>query len=90
MSVTVRIPTVLRRLTGNEGEIQGEGSTVRTVFSGIGESHPLLLERIYEDGQLRAFLNVFVNGEEIRFADGLDTEVSDGDEISIIPSIAGG
>ena len=90
MTVTVRIPTVLRRLAGNQDEIEARGETVRAVLADIGERHPQLLERICEEGELRAFLNAFVEGEDVRFADGLDTRVAEGDEISIIPSIAGG
>ncbi|MDX1568141.1 MAG: ubiquitin-like small modifier protein 1 [Longimicrobiales bacterium] len=91
MAITVRVPNALRKLTGNEGRLQSEGSNVREVLENVGEEHPDFLARITEDdGELRQFLNVFVNGNDIRFEDELDTPVSDGDEISIVPSIAGG
>jgi sulfur-carrier protein len=90
MPVTVRIPTVLRRLTGGHDEVATAGSTVGEVFAAVGQEHQEFLGRITEGGQVRPFLNVFVNGDDIRFAQGLQTPVRDGDEVSIIPSIAGG
>lgn len=91
MSVTVRIPTVLRKLTGDQEEIEGAGATVAEVLGDIGARYPEFVKRIYlEDGKLRPFLNVFVNGDDIRFESELDTSVADGDEISIVPSLAGG
>ena len=91
MGVIVRIPTVLRRLTGGREELEASGSTVGEVFAELGKEHQEFLARITtESGQLRPFLNVFVNGEDIRFAQELETPVRDGDEVSIIPSIAGG
>lgn len=91
MAITVRVPNALRELTGNQGRLRADGSSVRDVLGRVGEEHPEFLQRITEDdGELRQFLNVFVNGDDIRFEDDLDTPVSDGDEISIVPSIAGG
>lgn len=90
MSVTVRIPTVLRKLTGGHDEVPASGATVGEVFSQVGSEHAEFLDRITEGGEVRPFLNVFVNGDDIRFAQGLQTPVRDGDEVSIIPSIAGG
>ncbi len=91
MAVTVRIPTVLRRLTGGQDEVVATGATVADVLANVGREHAGFLERITtENGGLRPFLNVFVNGDDIRFADDLRTAVRDGDEISIVPSIAGG
>lgn len=91
MSVTVRVPTVLQKLSGGQDELVVTGSTVAEVFTAVGESHQELFARITTDeGRVRPFLNVFVNGEDIRFASDLQTQVRDGDEISIIPSIAGG
>lgn len=90
MAVTVRVPTVLRDLTDGEDEIEGSGATVREVLVELGERHPQLLERITDDGEVNEFLNVFVNGENIRMGDELDTTVEDGDTIRIMPSIAGG
>jgi len=91
MAITIRVPNALRNLTDDQGKLQADGTTVREVFGSLGERHPGLLERITEeDGELRRFLNVFVNGDDIRFESDLDTRVGDGDEISIVPSIAGG
>ena len=91
MAITIRVPNALRKLTDGEGRLQAEGSSVRDVLGRVGEEHPEFLDRITEeDGELRQFLNVFVNGNDIRFEEELDTPVEDGDEISIVPSIAGG
>jgi len=91
MAATVRIPTVLRKLTAGLDEVPATGDSVGDVLRTLGQSYPAFLERITsETGELRPFLNIFVNGDDIRFAQDLDTPVSDGDEISIIPSVAGG
>lgn len=91
MSVTVRVPSALRKLTNGQGELSAEGSTVRELLSDLGRANPALLERITgDDGDIRQFLNVFVNGSDIRYEQDLDTPVGPGDEVSIVPSIAGG
>jgi sulfur-carrier protein len=90
MSVTVKIPTQLRSVTGGEGETTVEGSTVGEVLDGLYERFDGLRDRIAEDGDLRRFVNVYVGGEDIRFLDGLDTAVDDGDEVTILPAVAGG
>jgi len=91
MSVTVRVPSALRKLTNGQAELAGDGSTVRELLVDVGEANPGLLDRITgDDGEIRQFLNVFVNGSDIRFEDDLDTAVASGDEVSIVPSIAGG
>jgi MoaD family protein len=90
MSVTVKIPTQLRSVTGGEGETTVEGSTVGEVLDGLYERFDGLRERIAEDGDLRRFVNVYVGGEDIRFLDGLDTAVDDGEEVTILPAVAGG
>ena len=91
MSVKVRIPTVLQKLSGGNRELLVDGATVGQVLVAVGDQHRDLLARVTTDtGAVRPFLNVFVNGDDIRFASDLDTAVRDGDEISIIPSIAGG
>jgi sulfur-carrier protein len=91
MSVTVKIPTQLRRVTDGEAEAAvEEAATVGEVLDGLYERYDGLRERIAEDGDLRRFVNVYVGGEDIRFLDGLDTTVEDGDEVTILPAVAGG
>ena len=90
MAVTVRIPAQLRSLTGNESEIVVERSSVGEALDALYERYEGLQDRITEDGELRRFVNVYVSGEDIRFGDGLDTPVDDGDEITILPAVAGG
>ena len=87
---TVKIPAQLRGVTGGEGEIEVEGATVGEALDAVFDEHADLRERITEDGGLRRFVNVYVSGEDIRFQDGLDTELSDGDEVTILPAVAGG
>ncbi len=90
MSVTVRIPTQLRSLTGGAGEVSAEGSTVGEVLKALDVAHPGLGERLFDDdGKLRRFVNVFVADEDIRFLDGLATGV-EGKTVSIVPAVAGG
>ena len=91
MSVTVRIPAPLRKLTDGQDKVSGEGATVGQVVSYLDELYPGMKERLCDDtGELRNFVNLYVNGEDIRFTDGLNTPVSDGDEISVVPAVAGG
>jgi sulfur-carrier protein len=90
MSVSVKIPTQLRQATEGEAEAQVNGSTVGEVLDALYERYGELRSRIAEDGGLRRFVNVYVAGEDIRFLDGLDTAVEDGDEITILPAVAGG
>lgn len=91
MSVTVRVPSALRKLTNGQSEIAASGRTVRELFADLGKGHPDLLKRIMGDaGEVKQFLNVFVNGTDIRYEKALDTPVKEGDEVSIVPSIAGG
>jgi len=91
MPVTVRIPTPLQRLTNGQGEVQCEGRTVTELLADLDRRFPGVKERICdESGKLRRFVNVFVNEEDIRFAQGDQTTIKDGDEVSIIPAIAGG
>ncbi len=91
MSVSVKIPTQLRTVTGGEAETTVEEATnVADVLDGLYERYDGLRDRIAEDGGLRRFVNVYVGGEDIRFLDGLDTNVEDGDEVTILPAVAGG
>jgi molybdopterin converting factor small subunit len=91
MSVTVRIPTTLRTLTGGQAEVAVEGSTVGDVLKALDAAHAGFVDRLLdEDGGLRRFVNVFVADDDVRFLQGLDTPVPDGTTVSIIPAVAGG
>lgn len=91
MSVTIRVPTQLRSLTDNAGEVQVDGSTVGEALKALDAAHPGFAARLFDDdGKLRRFVNVFVADEDVRFLDGLGTPVSDGQTISIVPAVAGG
>lgn len=91
MSTPVRIPTPLRKLTKNQEVVDAEGATIRDVINDLEKSYPGLKERICdEQDNVRRFVNVFVNNEDIRFLNDAETVVKAGDEISIVPAIAGG
>jgi len=91
MAVTVRVPTPLQKLTNNQAEITAEGKTVSAVLANLEEQFRGIKERLYdEQGKLRRFINFYVNNEDIRFLQGEETEISDGDELSVVPAIAGG
>jgi molybdopterin synthase sulfur carrier subunit len=89
--VTVRIPTVLREVTGGSSTIDVEGATVREVLGAVSATHPAVGRRIFDEGgAVRRFVNVFVDDEDIRFAEGLETQVSGGQVLSVLPAVAGG
>ncbi len=91
MSVTVRIPTQLRTLTGGTGELPLEGSTVGEVLKALDVAHPGMGDRLFDEaGGLRRFVNVFLDEEDVRFLQGLDTAVETGQTLSIVPAVAGG
>lgn len=91
MSVSLRIPTILRPLTGGAAEIHVDGATLSEVLSAADAAHPGLAARVLDDaGKLRRFVNVYVGDEDVRFAEGLATATPDGSSISIIPAVAGG
>ena len=91
MSVRIRIPTPLRRFTGGAEEVSVSGATVGTAVEDLEKKHPGIKERLCdESGRVRRFVNVYVNGDDIRFLNSLDTPVKEGDEVSIVPAIAGG
>jgi molybdopterin synthase sulfur carrier subunit len=90
MAVNVKIPTQLRAATDGESNASVDGATVGEVLDSLYERFGELRSRIAEDGGLRRFVNVYVGGEDIRFLDGLDTVVKDGDEVTILPAVAGG
>ena len=91
MSVTVRIPTTLRTLTGGASEVSVDGATVNDVLKALDAAHPGFADRLLDDeGGLRRFVNVFVADDDVRFLQGLETPVPDGETVSIIPAVAGG
>jgi sulfur-carrier protein len=90
MPVTVKIPTQLRAATGGQAEIEVSGGTVGEVLDAVFDAHTELRERITADGTLRRFVNVYVSGEDIRFQQGLETAINEGDEVTILPAVAGG
>jgi len=91
MSVSVRIPTPLRKLTGGADEVAIEGANVGEVIENLEAAHPGLKERLCDEaGEIRRFVNVYVNDEDVRFLEGRATVLKDGDEVSIVPAIAGG
>ncbi|MBF0280968.1 MAG: MoaD/ThiS family protein [Zetaproteobacteria bacterium] len=91
MSVQVRIPTPLRKLTGGADEVTIEGATIGALIDNLEAAHPGLKERLCDDaGEIRRFVNVYVNDEDVRFLSGRETALNAGDEVSIVPAIAGG
>ncbi len=90
MSVTVKIPVPLQRLTQGKEEVEGAAGTIMSLLNDLDQQYPGLAERISEDGKLRRFVNIYVNEEDVRFMKNEETEVKDGDEVSIVPAIAGG
>ncbi len=91
MPVTVRIPQPLRNLTGNQPTVPAGGDTLAACITDLEAKYPGFRERMMDDGgQLRRFVNVYVNGDDVRFIDGLATALKDGDEVSIVPAVAGG
>jgi MoaD family protein len=90
MAVTVKIPAQLRATTDGASELEVDGATVGEALDAVYTQHGDLRERITDSGELRRFVNVYVAGEDIRFKDGLETPISDGDEVTILPAVAGG
>ncbi|MDO8616685.1 MAG: ubiquitin-like small modifier protein 1 [Dehalococcoidia bacterium] len=91
MGVIVRIPTPLRKLTQEQDVVNGEGETLLACIEGLDRQYPGLKERLCDEtGELRRFVNVYVNGEDVRFQEGIQTRLGPGDEVSIVPAVAGG
>ena len=91
MSVTVRIPTPLRNLTKDQADVKVEGATVGEMFDNLETQYPGIKERLMDEkGEVRRFVNVYVNEEDIRFLDGVKTALKAGDSVAIVPAIAGG
>ncbi len=91
MSVTVRIPTILRTYTGGESQVSADGDTLSAVIDSLDGAYPGIKSRVIdEQGSLRRFVNVYVGNDDVRFADGLATATPDGTQVSVIPAVAGG
>jgi molybdopterin synthase sulfur carrier subunit len=91
MPVTVKIPTILRQHVGGEPTVRGEGRTVRDLLENLDGRYPGIKRGILnDDGHLHRFVNLYVNGEDVRYSGSLDTEISEGDTIAILPAVAGG
>jgi molybdopterin synthase sulfur carrier subunit len=91
MPVKVRIPTPLRGLTGDQDVVAGAEGTLAACIDALESAFPGLKDRICDDtGELRRFVNIYINGEDVRFMDGLDSPLKEGDEVSIVPAVAGG
>jgi len=91
VSATVRIPTILRPYTGGASEVAADGSTLADVLESLEGTHPGIRARVLDDdGAIRRFVNVYVNDDDVRFAEGLSTATPDGATVSIIPAVAGG
>jgi molybdopterin converting factor small subunit len=90
MAIEVRIPTILRTYTSGEKAVSGEGGSLSALIDDLEANHPGIKARLIEGGDLRRFVNVYVNDEDVRFIGGLDAELSDGDQVVVLPAVAGG
>ena len=90
MSIEVRIPTILRTYTGGEKAVDADGATLSALIDDLEANHPGLKDRLIENGDLRRFVNLYVNDEDVRFTGGLGTTLSDGDQVVVLPAVAGG
>ncbi|HTT74711.1 MAG TPA: MoaD/ThiS family protein [Candidatus Binataceae bacterium] len=91
MAIKVRVPTPLRRFTAGVDEVTANGDSIRAIITDLERNHPGISERLLDDsGELRRFVNIYLNGDDIRFLNQLNSTVKDGDDISIVPAIAGG
>jgi hypothetical protein len=90
MSVTVKIPTQLREMTGGGAEVVAEGATVQAILDSVFTDFPALKDRLVDENGLRRFVNLYVGGEDVRFLNGLETAVEDGGELTVLPAVAGG
>ena len=90
MAIEVRIPTILRNFTDGEKAVEGKGDTLSDLFADLDARHQGLRDRLVSDGALNRFVNVYLNDEDVRFLGGIETPVSDGDVVTILPAVAGG
>ena len=90
MAIEVRIPTILRNLTDDAKVVEGKGDTLAELFTDLDSRYPGIGARIVENGKLRSFINVYLNDEDVRFVGGLEAELKDGDNVTVLPAVAGG
>ncbi|MER5492991.1 MoaD/ThiS family protein [Streptomyces sp. NPDC002490] len=90
MAIEVRIPTILRTYTDGEKTVQGAGDTLAALFADLETRHTGIQTRVVDGDQLRRFVNVYLNDEDVRFLDGINTKLTDGDNVTILPAVAGG
>jgi len=90
MAIEVRIPTILRNYTGGEKAVDAQGASLSALIDDLEVNHPGIKDRLIENGDLRRFVNVYVNDEDVRFIGGLEAELSDGDQVVVLPAVAGG
>lgn len=90
MSVAVSIPTILRSYTGNARSVEASGESLKNLISDLDSKFPGLGDRLLENGQLRRFVNIYINDEDVRFMGSLDAKLTDGDSVTILPAVAGG
>ena len=90
MAIEVRIPTILRTYTDGAKAVEGQGGTLSQLIDDLEANHPGIKDRLIEDGDLRRFVNVYINDEDVRFIGGLDAPLSDGDQVVVLPAVAGG
>ena len=90
MAVKINIPTPMRQHTEGQATVEVNAATVQSALDDLGHKYPGVSQRLFDNGQLRRFINVYLNDEDIRYLDNLSTAVKDGDELNIIPAVAGG
>ncbi|MER5972757.1 MoaD/ThiS family protein [Streptomyces sp. NPDC001922] len=90
MAIEVRIPTILRSYTDGQKVVEASGATLEELFADLESRHAGIRERLVDGGELRRFVNVYLNDEDVRFLDGISTTLSDGDSVTVLPAVAGG
>ncbi len=90
MAVKIHIPTPMRQHTENQAVVDASGATVKVLLDNLSQKYPAIKDRLFDNGQVRRFVNIYLNDEDIRYLDNMNTAVKDGDEVSIIPAVAGG
>ncbi|MBM9508805.1 MoaD/ThiS family protein [Actinacidiphila acididurans] len=90
MAIEVRIPTILRNYTDGRKSVEGSGTTLDELFTDLDTRHAGLRDRVVDNGELRRFVNVYLNDEDVRFLEGISTKLTDGDNVTILPAVAGG